>query len=291
MEPFYPLHAYVCDRCFLVQLGEFVSPGTIFSEYAYFSSYAETWLAHCRAYTDDMIQRFGLRPSSNVIEVASNDGYLLQYFVRRGIPVLGIEPAANVASVATERGIPTVVEFLGADTARRIIGDHGRADLVAANNVIAHVPDLNDFVRGLKILMKPEGVLTVEFPHIRNLVEQNQFDTIYHEHFSYFSFTTIEKVLAAHALVIFDVQKFPTHGGSLRIFARHASDEARSIAPAVAELKREEESWGVGSLATYTRYAEKVESTKRNILRFLSTAKEEGKRVTGYGHPGRGTRF
>ena len=289
MERFYPLHAYVCGQCFLVQLGEYVSPQEIFTEYAYFSSYADTWLRHVKDYTDLVTKRFGLRSSSKVVEVASNDGYLLQYFIEKGIPVLGVEPAANVARVAIERGIPTVVEFLGSATGRRIAAEHGAADLVVGNNVLAHVPDLNDFVEGLKALLKPSGgVITMEFPHLLTLVDLNQFDTIYHEHFSYFSFSTVERVFAAHGLTLFDVDQIPTHGGSLRIYACRAGDEARSRTDAVAHLKAVEDRWGVTRLDTYARYARRVAATKRGILKFLTAAKDAGKRIVGYGAPGKG---
>ncbi len=288
MEPFYPLHAFVCGKCFLVQLGEFVTPEEIFTEYAYFSSYADAWLRHARAYADLVTDRFELGPHSKVIEIASNDGYLLQYFARKGIPVLGIEPAANVAQVAMAKGIPTTVDFLGATTGRRIAAESGAADLVVGNNVLAHVPDLNDFVEGIKALLKPRGVITMEFPHLVSLVDSGQFDTIYHEHFSYFSFTTAEQVFAAHGLVLFDVEQIPTHGGSLRIYGCHANDESKVRTTAVARLKAEEERWGVTRLDTYAAFGERVRATKRGILEFLVQAKQEGKRIVGYGAPGKG---
>ena len=288
MERFYPLHAYVCGHCFLVQLGEYVPPGEIFTEYAYFSSYADSWLRHAKGYVERISARLGLGPDSRVIEVASNDGYLLQYFMQRGIPVLGIEPAANVAKVAIEKGIPTVVEFLGEQTGRKIAAAKGGADLVVGNNVLAHVPDLNDFVEGVKALLNPGGVITMEFPHLLTLVDLNQFDTIYHEHFSYFSFTTVERVFAAHGLTIFDVDQIPTHGGSLRIYARLGQDESKPLAKAVTQLKDVEARWGVSHLETYARYGESVHATKRAILQFLIRAKEEGKRIVGYGAPGKG---
>ncbi len=288
MEQFYPLHAFVCSHCFLVQLGEFVTPAEIFSEYAYFSSFADSWLKHCEIYAKRMTERFGLGRGSRVFEVASNDGYLLQYFVRQAIPVLGIEPAANVAKVAVQKGVPTVVEFLGKETGRRIAAEHGKADLLAGNNVLAHVPDLNDFIAGLRNLLGPSGVLTMEFPHLQRLIELNQFDTIYHEHFSYFSFTTVEKIFAAQGIVLFDVEELQTHGGSLRIYGRHAEDAGKPVGPNVAALKSQEEHFGITRLETYRRYTEQVKAVKRGILDFLIGAKNDGKKIVGYGAPGKG---
>lgn len=288
MEPFYPLHAYVCDTCFLVQLEEFEAPEQIFSDYAYFSSYSDLWLAHAHAYAQAMKDRFGLGSGSRVVEVASNDGYLLQYFREQGVPVLGIEPAANVAAVAVGKGIPTVVKFFGVDTANELAGENRRADLLIGNNVLAHVPDLNDFVAGLKILLKPGGVVTMEFPHLLRLMEENQFDTIYHEHFSYFSFITVEKVFAHHGLTLFDVEELPTHGGSLRIYASHAEDAARPVAASVAGLKRQEQEAGLGRLDTYAGFAEQVKETKRQLLEFLIQMKRAGKSIVGYGAPAKG---
>lgn len=290
MEPFYPLHALVCERCFLVQLGEFESPERIFSDYAYFSSYSESWLRHARDYVAMITERLrlGLGRESRVVEIASNDGYLLQYFVEKEIPVLGIEPAANVARAAEERGVPTLVRFFGAELARELAGEGWQADLIIGNNVLAHVPALNDFVAGLKLLLAPRGVVTMEFPHLLRLLEENQFDTIYHEHFSYFSFTTAETVFAAHGLVLFDVEELPTHGGSLRIYARHREDASQSVRPAVAALKRREQEYGITRLESYTRFSERVKSTKRRLLDFLIRAKEEGRRVVGYGAAAKG---
>ena len=288
MEHFYPLHAYVCDKCFLVQLGEYVSPDEIFTEYAYFSSYADSWLKHVKNYTDMMIDRFHLGAQSKVVELASNDGYLLQYFVHRKVPVLGVEPAANVAKVAVEKGIPSVVKFFGRETARQLSTEGHKADLLLGNNVLAHVPDLNDFVGGMQILLKPNGVITMEFPHLVRLIEENQFDTIYHEHFSYFSFSTVEKVFAAHGLTLFDVDELPTHGGSLRIYGRHINDTSKPVTEKVTGLKRREEAWGVHNMQTYRNFAEKVTATKRNILSFLIEARKNGKTVAGYGAPGKG---
>jgi SAM-dependent methyltransferase len=233
MEPFYPLHAYVCDACFLVQLQEFVSPQNIFSEYAYFSSYSSSWVEHARHYVEMAIGRFDLGAHSKVMEIASNDGYLLQHFVAAKVPVLGIEPAANVAEVARNNGIATTVQFFGQDTARAIALEHGRPDLLLGNNVLAHVPDLNDFVAGMKILLAPSGVITMEFPHLQRLMAENQFDTIYHEHFSYFSFVAVERVFKHHGLVMFDVEELGTHGGSLRIYARHAENQVLPVGPRV----------------------------------------------------------
>ena len=288
MEPFYPLHAYVCDGCFLVQLEEYVAPQEIFGEYAYFSSYSESWLRHAKAYSEMAIGRFGIGAQSLVMEIASNDGYLLRNFVARGIPVLGIEPAANVAQAAIDQGVPTAVSFLGRKTAHEIIGTNGPADLVVANNVLAHVPTLNDFVAGIKVLLKPGGVATLEFPHLLRLIAGNQFDTIYHEHFSYFSLYTVERVFAAHAMVLFDVDELATHGGSLRIYARHAEDASKAVSPRIDSLRARELRDGVDRLATYASFEAKVKATKRGLLAFLIQAKGEGKSIVGYGAPGKG---
>jgi SAM-dependent methyltransferase len=288
MEPFYPLHVFVCDRCFLVQLEQYVSPEHIFTEYAYFSSYADSWLQHAKKYTDLMVERFGLHERSQVVEVASNDGYLLQYFVEKKIPALGIEPAANVAKVAVEKGVPTLVEFFGVESARRLAAAGKQADLLLGNNVLAQVPDLNDFVAGLKILLKPQGVITIEFPHLMCLVAENQFDTIYHEHFSYFSFITAEKIFAAHGLTLFDVEELPTHGGSLRIYARHGDDLSKPVSERALTLKQRELEAGLTDLAYYAAFEEQVKETKRKLLEFLIQARRAGKRVVGYGAPGKG---
>ena len=287
MEEFFPLHVFVCDQCFLVQMREFVSPARLFTEYAYFSSYVDTLVRSARDHCEAMIARLGLGAHSRVIEIASNDGYLLQHFVARKIPSLGIEPAANVAAVAERNGIPTRVAFFSAKTARALATDPGRADLLIGNNVLAHVPDLNDFVRGLAILLAGTGTLTMEFPHLARLVEGNQFDTIYHEHFSYLSFTTVEKVFAAHGLVLFDVEEIAIHGGSLRIFARHASDATRAVSTAVAALRDREARAGLGTLDYYFAFAEQVAETKRQLLAFLVDAKRHGKTIVGYGAPGK----
>jgi SAM-dependent methyltransferase len=287
MEPFYPLRALVCSECFLVQLEEFETPDAIFSDYAYFSSYSSTWLDHARAYTEQMIERFGLDEHSHVVEIASNDGYLLQYFRERSVPVLGIEPAANVAKVALQKGIPTLVEFFGTETAASL-AQESAADLLLGNNVLAHVPDLNDFVAGMKLLLKPGGVITMEFPHLMRLIEDNQWDTIYHEHFSYFSFLTVSRVFEAHGLRLFDVEELPTHGGSLRIFGAHADDAEKPETERAARLRAREREAGYESLDTYLSYGMRVQADKRNILRFLIELKEQGLRIAGYGAPAKG---
>ena len=286
-EKFYPLHAYVCENCFLVQLEEFETPDQIFSDYAYFSSYSETWLRHAENYTELMTQRFGLNANSQVIEIASNDGYLLQYFQKQNIPVLGIEPAANVAKVAEEKGIPSLVKFFGVSTAQELVAQGIQADLLLGNNVLAHVPDLNDFVAGMKIVLKPDGILTMEFPHVLQLILQNQFDTIYHEHFSYFSFLTVEKVFATHGLTLFDVEELPTHGGSLRIYGQH-NDGKKPVSDRVSLLKSKEIDAGLEQLETYLGFGEQVKATKRHLLNFLIDIKNQGKSVVGYGAPAKG---
>lgn len=288
MEPFYPLHAYLCGNCFLVQLEEIESPERIYSEYAYFSSYSDTWLRHSENYVEMIARRFKLDGQSRVVELASNDGYLLQYFIRKGIPALGIEPAANIAKAATEKGIPTVVKFFGEKVARGLVSEGIKADLLVGNNVLAHVPGLNDFIRGMKILLEPRGVITMEFPHLMRLIEDCQFDTIYHEHFSYFSFITVEKIFAAHGLALFDVEELWTHGGSLRIYARHTEDASRPIGARVGELRHTEEAAGFTSLQYYFSFAGKVKETKLKFLDFLIRTKREGKSIAGYGAPGKG---
>jgi 2-polyprenyl-3-methyl-5-hydroxy-6-metoxy-1,4-benzoquinol methylase len=288
MERFYPLHAWVCERCFLVQLEEFETPEQIFSDYAYFSSYSDSWLAHAKEYTEKMVRRFDLDKSSFVVEIASNDGYLLQYFVARGVPVLGIEPAANVAAEAEKRGVPTLVKFFGTKTAEELATAGSKADLIAGNNVLAHVPDLNDFMRGVSRLLKPNGIVTMEFPHLLRLMQENQFDTIYHEHFSYFSLVVVERVFAAHGLILFDVDEIPTHGGSLRVYARHAANAALGVSENVRELRDRERVAGLERAQTYTSFAEQVKATKRGLLKFLIGASEARKRVAGYGAPAKG---
>ncbi len=288
MEPFYPLRAYVCDRCFLVQLGEFESPEAIFADdYAYFSSYSTSWLAHSERFTEYVTSRFGLDSSKKVVELASNDGYLLQYFVARGIPVLGIEPTRGTAEAAQLKGVPTLQRFFGAQLAQEL-RDEARADLLIGNNVLAHVPDLNDFVKGMKILLADDGVITMEFPHLQQLVDHVQFDTIYHEHFSYFSFLTVRAVFARHGLELFDVEELTTHGGSLRIFARHAEDSSKPATDRVEALATRELQLGYADLAIYHSFAEQVRATKREVLRFLIEAKERGESLVGYGAPAKG---
>ncbi len=288
MEPFYPLHVYVCESCFLVQLEEYVSPEAIFSEYAYFSSYSSDWLKHAQSYTQKMISLLDLGRKNLVVEIASNDGYLLQYFVEASIPVLGIEPARNVARVAEEKGVPTLVEFFGKSLAKRLAEEGRQADLLLGNNVLAQVPDINDFVSGMKVLLKPGGVITMEFPHLMCLIEENQFDTIYHEHFSYFSLYTAEKIFAEHGIVLYDVEELRTHGGSLRIFGRHEEDTGKAVTERYRELKSRELAAGINSLDYYKRFGEKVVETKFKLLDFLISAKRSGKTIVGYGAPGKG---
>jgi SAM-dependent methyltransferase len=287
MEPFYPLRALVCASCHLVQLEEYETPQHIFGDYAYFSSYSTSWLEHSRRYVEQMVERFGLDHSSHVVELASNDGYLLQYFHERGVPVLGIEPAANVAKVALQKGIPTLVEFFGVETAESLAAE-SHADLLLGNNVLAHVPDLNDFVGGMKVLLRPGGVITMEFPHLLRLMEDNQWDTIYHEHFSYFSFQTVSRVFEAHGLRLFDVEELPTHGGSLRIYGADADDAGKEQTERAGELLERERAAGFDELETYTRYGERVQADKRDILAFLIEQKGEGRRMAGYGAPAKG---
>ncbi len=286
-ETMHPLHVRVCSDCFLVQLEEYVSPDRIFDDYAYFSSYSDTWLAHARRYCESMKERLGLGPKSLVLELASNDGYLLQYFQQLGVPVLGVEPAANVAAAAIAKGIPTVSEFFGVRLAARLAAEHGAADLVVGNNVLAHVPDINDFVAGARDVLAPGGVVTMEFPHLLRLIEQVQFDTIYHEHFSYLGFGTVRRVFAAHGLTLFDVDRLPTHGGSLRIYARHAANEALPVTERVGALLELERQAGLTSLEGYRSFGPRVVATKRAILSFLIGAKNRGKCIAGYGAPGK----
>lgn len=288
MEPFFPLRAYVCHNCLLVQIPPERTPQNLFNaEYPYFSSFSESWLEHARAFADMMIRRFGIRSNHRVVEVASNDGYLLQYFKEAGIPVLGIEPAANCAQAALDKGIPTEIRFFGNLTARALAPEYP-ADFMVANNVLAHVPDINDFVEGFHILLKPEGVATFEFPHLLNLIERNEFDTIYHEHYSYLSFTATEKVFAAHDMTIFDVEELPSHGGSLRLYVRHAGPTGRPIEPNVAAMKEKERAAGLTSLEGYSGFEARAQKVKRDLLTFLITAKEEGRAVAGYGAPAKG---
>ena len=287
MEPFFPLRTLVCEECFLVQLPEYVSPEAIFREYAYFSSYSTSWVAHAKAYCEMIARRLELGPESLVVELASNDGYLLQHFLPLGVPVLGIEPAENVAKVASAKGIRTRSEFFGTACAEGLVEEGFRADLIVANNVLAHVPDLNDFVGGIVTLLKPEGVATLEFPHLERLMEGNQFDTIYHEHFSYYSLVTIDRLAKRHGLKLVDVEEIPTHGGSLRIYFAHAAS-ARPVSERVGALLAHERALGFEDLATYDTFEERVKRTKRELLTFLIEAKNQGKRICGYGAPGKG---
>jgi len=286
-EMFYPLHVFVCAKCFLVQLEEFESPENIFSDYLYFSSYSDSWLKHCENYTTQMIERFGLGLKNFVVEVASNDGYLLQYFVKKGVPVLGIEPASNVAKVAEEKGVPTLNRFFGVQLAFELVSQGKTADLIAGNNVLAQVPDLNDFVEGLKLLLKPQGVLTLEFPSLLKLIELNEFDTIYHEHFSYFSLLATINILQAHGLKVFDVEELATHGGSLRVYACRVEDTTHALQPSVEALLQLEKKSGLDTIAAYEGFARQVKETKFALLDFLLSAAKEGKTVAGYGAPGK----
>jgi SAM-dependent methyltransferase len=286
-EMFYPLHTFVCEKCFLVQLEEFACPEKIFGDYPYFSSYSDSWLKHCEAYTSKMAKRFNLTGQSFVVEVASNDGYLLQYFIKKGIPVLGTEPAANVARVAEEKGVPTLTRFFGTQLALELAGKGKTADLVIGNNVLAQVPNLNDFVEGLKLLLKPRGVLTLEFPHLLRLMERNEFDTIYHEHFSYFSILSTVAILRAHGLRAFDVEEIPTHGGSLRVYACRMEDTTHVMQPSVEALIELEKRSRLDSVAGYDDFAQQVKQTKLAFLDFLVLAARQGKSVVGYGAPGK----
>lgn len=286
-EVYYPLHVYVCEKCFLVQLEEYESAESIFTDYAYFSSYSDSWLKHSENYCNKVKSRFRLNEESFVVEVASNDGYLLQYFVRQGVPVLGIEPAANVAKVAVEKGVPTLVRFFGTELANELTADGRSADLVLGNNVLAQVPDLNDFVEGLKILLKPDGVLTLEFPHLLKLIELNEFDTIYHEHFSYFSMLTTVRIMEAHGLKVFDVDELKSHGGSLRVYACRRECSKHVLQPSVAKVLADEQIAGLSSPEGYETFARQVRATKLALVEFLLTAAKHGKSVAGYGAPGK----
>jgi SAM-dependent methyltransferase len=288
MEPFYPLHVKVCRECLLVQVGEYVRPDEIFTEYAYFSSFSSSWLKHAQDYVGMISERLSLGPRSQVLELASNDGYLLQYFVERGIPCLGIEPAANVAKAAEARGVPTRVAFFDEQLGRELAAGGAQADLVIGNNVLAQVPDVNTFVAGVARVLKPGGTATFEFPHLMTLFEQNQFDTIYHEHFSYFSLLSAEAIFARQGLTLFDVEELWTHGGSLRVYARPAADVSRPLSARLLELRRREEQAGYRDLETYTRFEGQVRETKRRLLELLIGIKRAGKRIVGYGAPGKG---
>ncbi len=284
-ERHFPLHAFVCSHCYLVQLGVFESREAIFSDYAYFSSYSESWLEHARRYVDDSARRLQLGAESLVVELASNDGYLLQYFVERGVPVLGVEPAANVAEIGRGRGVRTETAFFGIDTARRLVAEHGRADLMVANNVIAHVPDIHDFLGGAAIMLAEHGEMSIEFPHLLRLIEETQFDTIYHEHFSYISLLALEPILGLHGLSVVDIEQLPTHGGSLRVWAAHRGRGANANVERIRELER---SAGLHDLATYRRFTQEVVRVKREFLSFLLTCQSRGETVVGYGAPAKG---
>jgi SAM-dependent methyltransferase len=288
MEPFYPLHVKVCGRCFLVQLEQYVSAEHIFTEYAYFSSFSDSWLKHASNYVDMISSRLRLDKQSLVVELASNDGYLLQYFVKKGIPVFGVEPAVNVAKAAEQKGVSTLVKFFGCQTALEMVANGRMADLVIGNNVLAQVPDINDFAGGIRIILKPGGVATLEFPHLVRLMRENQYDTIYHEHFSYFSLITAEKIFAAHGLVLFDVDEIPTHGGSLRIYLRHIEDNSKPVTSAVIGVRERELVAGLNRMEAYTSFSEQVMESKRKLLELLIGLRRAGKRVAGYGAPGKG---
>jgi 2-polyprenyl-3-methyl-5-hydroxy-6-metoxy-1,4-benzoquinol methylase len=287
-EKFFPLHTYVCSECFLVQLQEFESPKQIFTEYAYFSSVSNSWLNHSKNYVEMMIKRFVINSSMQVVELASNDGYLLQYFKKESIPVLGIEPAKNVALEAQRKGIPTLTDFFSEELAERLVKENIHADLLIGNNVLAHVPNINNFVIGMKKLLSTNGIITMEFPHILKLIEENQFDTIYHEHFSYLSLLTVIKIFKAHDLNIFDVEELPTHGGSLRLFAKHTQDNTKEISDNVKNVIDKEIKFGLNKINTYSSFSFKVKKTKRNILNYLIGLKNEGKQIVGYGAPAKG---
>jgi SAM-dependent methyltransferase len=288
MEPFYPLNVKVCEKCFLVQLEQYVSAERIFTEYAYFSSFSDSWLEHSANYVDMISTRLRLGDQSLVVELASNDGYLLQYFVKKGIPVLGVEPAVNVAKAAEQKGVLTLVKFFGCQTAREMVANGCLADLVVGNNVLAQVPDINDFVGGIRLILKPGGVATLEFPHLMRLMQENQYDTIYHEHFSYFSLITVEKIFAAHSLILFDVDEIPTHGGSLRIYVRHIEDTSKPVTAAVTNLREQELAAGLNGLTAYSSFSEQVMESKRKLLDLLIRLRRDGKRIAGYGAPGKG---
>lgn len=287
-EVFYPLRVYVCEECYLVQLPQAASPQQLFGQYPYFSSVSASWLKHSKTYVEQMMQRFNFDSGSLVIEIASNDGYLLQYFKEKGVPVLGVEPAANVAEAAQKVGIPTLVKFFGVETARELVREGKQADLLLGNNVLAHVPDVNDFVGGMKALLKPNGIITMEFPHLLKLIGENQFDTIFHEHFSYFSFLTVEKIFAAHQLELFDVEELPTHGGSLRIYARHTADQSEGKSERVLELKDRELQAGLNRIETYASFEEKARLTKHKLVKFLVEIKQDHRSIVGYGAAGKG---
>jgi hypothetical protein len=288
-EVYYPLEIYYCPHCHLVQLDEFETPERIFStDYAYFSSYSSSWLAHCNSYVSMAVERFGLNKQSLVMEIASNDGYLLQYFKKYCIPVQGVEPAKNTAEIAIAKGIPTHITFFNTAYAQEMKRTMRLADLIVGNNVLAHNPNLNDFTEGLRIGLKPRGIINMEFPHLMELMENNQFDTIYQEHYSYLSLNAIQYLFNSHHLEIFDVDQLPTHGGSLRIYAKHRGDQTHELSPDVADLLDMEKRAGLLDLATYEKFRLKVEATKRVLLQCLITARNEGKTIVGYGAPAKG---
>ena len=288
LEKKYPLCAYVCDNCFLVQLSEFEKPENIFGDYAYFSSYSSTWIQHAEDYVSMMMEKFNFDKKSLVVEIASNDGYLLQFFKKKNIPILGIEPAVNVAKVAKEKGIPTITKFFSVNTANELKEEGKLADLIVGNNVLAHVPDLNDFVKGLKILLKPTGIITLEFPHILQLIQKNQFDTIYHEHFSYFSLVTVRKIFSFHGLEIFDVEEIPTHGGSLRIYVKHTEYEKILINEKIDILLEKERQYGLENISTYTNFIKNIEEVKKGLQEFFNSAKNAEKKIVCYGAAAKG---
>lgn len=291
-EPFFILRVYVCDSCWLVQAPNLHTQEEIFTdEYTYFSSFSTSWLKHAKTYADMMTDRFDLQKDARVVELASNDGYLLQYFQEKGIEVLGVEPCGNVADAAVEKGIPTISEFFGTKLAKKMVQEGQLADVIVANNVIAHVPDINDFVKGMKMILKPGGVFTCEFAHLMKLMEFNQFDTVYHEHYAYYSFIAVRTIFAKHGLTLFDVEQIPSHGGSLRIFGKHTENTTISITANVEELLNEEKKRGLDTVAAYTAFQEKVKKVKRDFLTFLINAKSEGKTIVGYGAPAKGITF
>jgi SAM-dependent methyltransferase len=287
-EQFFPLEVYVCNECYLVQLKQFKTPNEIFSEYAYFSSYSSSFLKHVENYVEMILKRFNFNKSSLVVELASNDGYLLQYFKKKQIPVLGIEPAENVAKSAIKNSIPTIIDFFSEGLATNLKNDGKQTDLIIANNVLAHVPELNKFVKGIKILLKDNGIATIEFPHLLNLIEKNQFDTIYHEHFSYFSLFTAMKVFSYHNLEVFDVEEIPTHGGSLRLYVKHTTNNHLSVTSNVKMILDKEHRYGLDDIITYKNFSNRVIEVKEKLYEFLLASKKSGKKVVGYGAPAKG---
>lgn len=287
-EKIFPLHAFVCHNCLLVQLPQIETPKNIFSEYAYFSSYSKSWLEHSKNFVDESIKKFKINKNNQIIEIASNDGYLLQYFKQKKIPVLGIEPAKNISKISRKRGIPTITEFFGVNTAKQIVEKGIKGDLIIANNVLAHVPNLNDFVKGLNILLNSEGIISVEFPHILKLINKKQFDTIYHEHFSYFSFFTVKKIFTKYNLIIFDVNEISTHGGSLRVFAKHKSNKKIKIRTSVKKLINKEKKMGINKIQTYQNFQPKIEKIKKDIQKFFLDSRNMKKKIIGYGAPAKG---